>query len=477
MIKKFTESIIILATINLLVKPIWVFGIERTIQNRVGADEYGLYFSLFSFSLLFNIFSDLGITNYNNRSIARNNHLISQQFGHIFPLKTGLVTVYSFITLTAALFIGYTLNQIYLLFILSLNQALNSFILYLRSNITGLQLFKTDSIISVTDKLLLIIICSYLLWGSSATFKIEWLIYSQTFSYGFTFLVALIILQTKTKKVKFRLNLIKIKSTLRRSFPYAILIFLMMIYTRIDAVMLERMLPDGKTQAGIYAQAFRILDALSMFAFLFASILLPLFAKMIKQKQEIISILKQSFAMLLIPAIGLMSGLLYNSKQLMQLMYVKHTFISAEILIILMFGFIGICTTYIFGTLLTAAGKLNNLNKIALTSVFINIASNFLLIPLIGAKGAAISSAVTQIIMGLLQAIIAIKYLKIKIRYSIYIKYLAIILSSVLFSWLLKKALEIWYLHFLITIISTISLAFVLKLLKVEDFKNLFSKK
>lgn len=477
MIKKFTESIIILATINLLVKPIWVFGIERTIQNRVGADEYGLYFSLFSFSLLFNIFSDLGITNYNNRSIARNNHLISQQFGHIFPLKTGLVTVYSFITLTAALFIGYTLNQIYLLFILSLNQALNSFILYLRSNITGLQLFKTDSIISVTDKLLLIIICSYLLWGSSATFKIEWLIYSQTFSYGFTFLVALIILQTKTKKVKFRLNLIKIKSTLRRSFPYAILIFLMMIYTRIDAVMLERMLPDGKTQAGIYAQAFRILDALSMFAFLFASILLPLFAKMIKQKQEIISILKQSFAMLLIPAIGLMSGLLYNSKQLMQLMYVKHTFISAEILIILMFGFIGICTTYIFGTLLTAAGKLNNLNKIALTSVFINIASNFLLIPLIGAKGAAISSAVTQIIMGLLQAIIAIKYLKIKIRYSIYIKYLAIILSSVFFSWLLKKALEIWYLHFLITIISTISLAFVLKLLKVEDFKNLFSKK
>lgn len=477
MIKKFTESIIILATINLLVKPIWVFGIERTIQNRVGADEYGLYFSLFSFSLLFNIFSDLGITNYNNRSIARNNHLISQQFGHIFPLKTGLVTVYSFITLTAALFIGYTLNQIYLLFILSLNQALNSFILYLRSNITGLQLFKTDSIISVTDKLLLIIICSYLLWGSSATFKIEWLIYSQTFSYGFTFLVALIILQTKTKKVKFRLNLIKIKSTLRRSFPYAILIFLMMIYTRIDAVMLERMLPDGKTQAGIYAQAFRILDALSMFAFLFASILLPLFAKMIKQKQEIISILKQSFAMLLIPAIGLMSGLLYNSKQLMQLMYVKHTFISAEILIILMFGFIGICTTYIFGTLLTAAGKLNNLNKIALTSVFINIASNFLLIPLIGAKGAAISSAVTQIIMGLLQAIIAIKYLKIKIRYSIYIKYLAIILSSVLFSWLLKKALEIWYLHFLITIISTISLAFVLKLLKIEDFKNLFSKK
>ena len=68
--RKFVTNLALVLFLNLLVKPFWIFGIDRTVQNVVGSEGYGFYFSLFSLSLLLNIFLDFGITNFNNRSIA-----------------------------------------------------------------------------------------------------------------------------------------------------------------------------------------------------------------------------------------------------------------------------------------------------------------------------------------------------------------------------------------------------------------------
>ncbi|MDF1546510.1 MAG: polysaccharide biosynthesis C-terminal domain-containing protein, partial [Bacteroidales bacterium] len=432
MTKKFTESIFILLVLNLLVKPFWIFAIDVSIQNRVGANQYGLYFSLFSFSLLFNILADLGITNYNNRNIAQNHHLIAQQVGRILPVKLLLGLIYAMLTIIAAFLIGYSSIQVKLLIWLSVNQIIISTTQYLRSNISGLQLFKTDSLISISDKFFLIIICSYLLWWNvGRVFKIEWLIYAQTIAYGSSMVIALIVVLKNSEKISFRFNIRKASNTLRKSFPFAILLFLMVLYTRIDAVMLERLLPDGKMQAGIYAQAFRILDALSMFAFLFASILLPLFAKMIKQNLDIKETLGHSFALLMIPSVGLLAVLYFYAGNFMQTLYHQHVKESSEVLQLLLIGFIGICASYIFGTLLTAAGHLKVLNRIALAAVLLNIVLNALLIPTYGPLGAAFSSMLTQVLMGVLQGIISIVHFKIKIRAITLLKYSIIFASLV----------------------------------------------
>ncbi len=69
--RKFVTNLALLLFLNLMVKPFWMFGIDRKVQNVLGAGEYGLYFSLFSLSILLNILLDAGIINFNNRSIAR----------------------------------------------------------------------------------------------------------------------------------------------------------------------------------------------------------------------------------------------------------------------------------------------------------------------------------------------------------------------------------------------------------------------
>ena len=77
----------------------------------------------------------------------------------------------------------------------------------------------------------------------------------------------------------------------------------------------------------------------------------------------------------------------FYGQQIMQLLYHEHIGQSAPILGILMIGFTGIATTYIFGSLLTANGNLKQLNLMAFGGMLINIILNLVLIPYIQVLG------------------------------------------------------------------------------------------
>ncbi len=421
-------------SLNLLIKPFWIFGIDMTVQNSVGASEYGFYFSLFNFSLLLNIFLDLGITNFNNRNIAQHNQLLSKHFSNIVGLKFLLGVFYILLILIGAFFIGYNERQIKFLLILAGNQFLLSFILYMRSNISGLQLFKTDSILSVLDRLLMIFIVGYLLLYQRTNFRIDWLVYSQTVAYAITALVTFLIIRAKSIGLKLYFNFQFFRVILRKSYPYALLVLLMTSYTRLDSVMLERLLPDGDAQVGIYAHGFRILDAASQYALLFATLLLPMFSKMLIKKENIAHLVKISFLLLVIPALIIAINLFFYQKDIMYVLYNEHINESSKVFGILILGFIPIASSYIFGTLLTANGNLKELNIMAGISVILNLVLNFILIPHMKAYGAALASLITQALAAAMQIYIAHKVFNlkpgIKILFSIFTFSAWLILSA-----------------------------------------------
>ncbi len=163
--KKLLSGLFWVLLANLLVKPLWILGIEVGVQNAVGNEVYGFYFSILSISLIFNILLDLGITNFNTRNIARHPQLIGKHLEGILGIKCLLVGLYMMVTFSVGLMMGYGSEEFHLLVLLTICQALNSLILYLRSNFEGLLLFKWDSLFSVLDRVLMIIICGCMLWG------------------------------------------------------------------------------------------------------------------------------------------------------------------------------------------------------------------------------------------------------------------------------------------------------------------------
>lgn len=483
--KKFLTNLGLLLFLNLLVKPFWVLGIDRSVQNVVGAADFGFYFSILNFSFLFNIFLDLGITNFNNRNIAQNAHLLNKHFSSILILKILLGALYVLITFLVGILIGYNSKQFEMLAWVGFNQFLLSFILYLRSNISALLLFKTDSVISVMDRLLMILFCSILLWGnvSQGEFKIEWFVYTQTAAYGITLIIALFVVIKKSAFKKLNWNFPFLVMILKKSAPYALLVLLMAQYNRIDTVMIERLL-DGETgdiQVGIYAQAYRLLDAATMIAFLFAVLLLPIFSRMIKLKQSVEAMAKLSFSLLFTISSIVAIVSYYYSKEIMQLLYPIHEIEnailyadrisqSAYIFSLLMFGFIAISSVYVFGTLLTANGSLKQLNIIAASGVIISITLNLILVPKLQATGSAYASLSSQFITAIAQIAIAIYLFKFRINLR-YISVLFVFIAGLLIAGHFSKLLQFdWKINLMVLLGFSFILSMLLRLLNIKEF-------
>ncbi|MBK9478365.1 MAG: oligosaccharide flippase family protein [Bacteroidetes bacterium] len=470
--KKFITNLALLLFLNLLIKPFWILGIDRSVQNAVSPEIFGTYYALFNFTFLLNILLDLGITNFNNKNIAQNNHLLTKHVSSILSLRLLLGLVYTVITLSVGLIIGYSFGQLYVLFLLGFNQFLISFILYLRSNIAGLHLFKTDSIISVLDRLIMITICAILLWGhvTSSPFQIEWYVYAQTSAYLLTAIITMVIVIKKSQLKRLNWSKAFFLVILKKSYPYAILVLLMAFSNRIDTVMLERLLVDGAEQSAIYASAYRLLDSANMIAYLFAGLLLPIFARMIKLKHDLDELVKLAFSLLVTLSVIVALGSFFYSKELMGLMYTQHVEESARVFGYLMTCFVAISTTYVFGTLLTANGNMKELNTMASIGMFLNITLNLILIPQYKATGSAISSLVTQFSTAFFQVLIAQKVFKFKVNYRFLITLVLFICGVIVICFISKSLPNLaWMSQFMIMISLSFLWAFVIRIISVRS--------
>lgn len=474
--KFFVTNLFFLLTLNILIKSFWILGIDRGIQNAVSAQEYGVYFALLNFTFLFNILLDFGITNYNNRMIARHTNLLKKYFARIIPLKILLSVLYMLVVIVSGLFLGYDCWQTKMLFWMCLTQVLSSFISYFRSNITSLMLFKTDSIISVLDRFLLIVVCGFMLWNSRLrqSFSIERVVYAQFLTMLITFLVALSVCLAKTGFVRMKWNKAFGFLLLRDGLPFAVLGLLMACYNKMDSVMLLSLVDDNGKSSGIYASGFRLVDSANMVSYLFSVILLPLFSKMIKENKKITDVMGAAFHLLLIITTAFVAISLLYSRELMELLYNKHIEESAEVYRWLSFCFVPISMTYIFGTLLTANGSLKYLNIIAGLGMLMNIGLNFILIPLFQQNGAAITSLITQTVTAALQAWLALKIFKVKFDWKYCLKIVFYVFAVAVAAVAVRYALSAsWIVKTAVSLVLFVVMAFAVRILSFKDVKSL----
>lgn len=488
---RFLKNIIFLLFINLLVKPFWILGVDRTVQNLVGDAAYGTYLAIFNFSYLFYIILDIGLTNFNSKNIAQNNQLLSKYFVGISQAKIFLSLLYFIVIFTIGWIIGYNSEQLKLLAIVGFNQVLLSFILYVRSNIAALLLFKTDSILSVLDRVLMILICSFFLWSGvipQSNFNINLFVYSQTASYLITLFIAIYIVLKHTGKLHIKINFPFVMMIIKKSLPYALLVLLMSFYNRLEPVLIERILPKdiSATQAGIYARAYRLFDAGNNISYLFSVILLPLFAAVIKKGEDLQGLVKQSFSLMLSMTCIIAIACMFYSDELMSTLYGMQSNETLEmynlrieesstILKILMGSFVSISVTYIFGTLLTANGNLKQLNIVAAIGVVINLSLNFFFIPLFQAKGAALTSLSVQFATCVIQYFIAKRTFNLKIGVAFWINLLLFITITFVSTYFLESLISNWIYSFLLSVLVGVVIAFITKMLDFKELKSLIT--
>lgn len=458
---RFFSNLILLILVNLLVKPISLFVVDAGFQNQLGHAEYGIYFSLLNFSLLFNILLDFGINNYTTRSVAQQPHKAKRLFGSVFILRIVLFIFYIVVLLISGLIIGYEGRALSILCLLGVNQFIILCIAFLRSHFAGFHYFKLDAILSILDRCLLILSGVYFLFYFEGALTIEIFVWIQFFTYIVSFAVGYLLFLKYIDTPIFSFNLRLSWAILKRSLPFATLIVLMLVYSRLDSVLLERLHDTGAEQAGIYAQGYRLLDAFYMFGMIFAGLLYPMFSRFLAEKRSAIFPLLQAAGDLLIgSAIVIAFICIYNSDLFLSLIYDDYLQ-AINPFKWLILSFIAICMNFIFGTLLTASGNLTILNWISFLGIVLNVALNIFLIPKYGALGAAITTFFTQFFTAILQCIYAIKMFEIPISLKQILKYPILILVLFMCSYYFAQNSYLIFFQLLIGISSMFMFSFI----------------
>ncbi|MFM8448952.1 MAG: oligosaccharide flippase family protein [Haliscomenobacter sp.] len=451
--RTFILNLLFLIGINILIKPLYLLGVERAIQNAVSPAAYGIYFEVFNFTFLFQILSDLGIQYFNNRHVAQYPFLLRKYFPYFLSAKGLLAALYAAITIIGGFWAGYLPANWILVLILMAIQLLTTFLSYIRSNISGLGWYYTDSFLSVLDKLVVILVLGVpLLAGMfSNGFSMIWLGWAQLAGLGIAVMTGLALLVRVSGFPSLKINRPFSWLILRESLPYAVAVLLMTMYTRLDAVLIGQLYHSSREEVGYYAEAYRLLDAANMIGVLFAGLLLPMYARSVRDTPGLRLLSETGIRFLWGGVLTIVPTMMVFADEIMAELYRHTTAYSGFMLKMLMLSFIPMSGNYIFSTLLLATGFQGKVNRIYLAGGIASVLLNSWLIPTNGGIGASMVVAGTQGLVFIGMLIGCWYWIGVRIPFHLWVRF-GMLACSVWVSAIISKIYlwEIWCLWVLV---------------------------
>ena len=463
------------------------------VQDKIGHAQYGIYAALFSLGYIFIILSDFGINQYFTKTLAGKPDLL-QIFPDAFTLKITISIIYPFFMLLIGWLLNYRHSELYYLFLLCFTQSSLQLAMFFRANFQAFQRFRIDAFASVIDKVFLIAIIAFLFLYR---IDLELYIYTRLLTAVLAFIILFIMLinihpvppqtpeyrgHTGVKSLLFlmvygrykhKIKLSKLKAILGGSIPFALIILLYGVHERIDQVMLERLASDHVT--GLYAAAYRWVDAFMMYLWTILPIFFARFAHLQSNLKEQQKHLSFGQIIVSIPMIFVCGFVFIYGEKLLWLLSnsdLEDLGIMTSCLKILFISVLVHGLLAIYGTLLSSTGHVKFLNKMMLVSIAINIGLNFLLIPKYGAEAAAFTTVIST-------AFLSVAYLLyIHIRLQIHIPFL-ILLKLVMIAAVFTGTLYIlshtgieWYVNTFIAGVVLLLAAYFSGLINVSIFKK-----
>jgi len=387
---QFFKGLSLLIILNLLVKPVWIFFIDRQVQNIIGFQEYGKYFAVLSLSYVLFFLADAGLSNMMNQRLAGNSLTNVNQ---LLRFKISLLFVY----IIGFCLIGWLaeIKDWNILIYVVLIQAFTSLFLFLRTIITANQFFTADAWFSVIDKFLMVLLGGSVIY--TTVFGTISLISFLQIQLGCTiFSVVVAFSFALFKKLLFVGEKENISVIIKRVIPFAMIILLMSLHYRMDGFLLERIHSNGSLEAGIYASAYRLLDAGNMAGYLAASFLVPFIARHQKENGLIEQVVINIRHFLLFLGIAVACFTIVFASWIQQLLYHSNDHYNTLIIQLCIASLPAYYLIHVYGSVLTATERFNSFIPVLILSAGLNLILNLVLIPMYGALGCCLAAMTSQ---------------------------------------------------------------------------------
>lgn len=404
--------------------------ILKAISGFLSVEGYGMYKGVYDFLAFFGIIADLGLFTIAVREMGRGDRERNFIASNILGMRMTLgVIAMSLATIAAFLVPAYSGTPI------PVGVAVASMAVFLAimhgtvSSVLQVELKMQYATVGlVVGKLLslgwMMAVIFYFFAGDPSDTAFYQLLLAgvvgNLFAFGYTLYYAL-----KYARLRPRFNMEYWKEVMVTSVPYGLALILNMIYFRIDSIMLLMMV--GPRENGFYGPAVSILEILSVVPVYFMNSVLPTLSKAVKEGgAKVTRILQLSFDFLYMLGLPMALGLFLLAYPIIFLITqpeflsrvdegVYGSDIGLQILVIAMFfSFLNSVFTYA----MVSVNKQNHLlwiNGLAATG---NVVGNLFVIPVLGFRGAALTSVATEFFILFVAFLVARRFVPFKFSWN-----------------------------------------------------------
>lgn len=368
-----------------------IFYLARYLQPA-GFGKYSLVFAYLGF---FSIITDFGLDQIIVRDISSNRSSPEQLFGNAILLKLFLSLVAIALSWLILLVLHYPFDTKVLIFIVSISLIFsyqspsfgNIFTTIFTANLSRIYVTAIDlvsrifvaalTILLIVFKRSLLEIMSVNVLGLACGF------------------LALYILSRRFIKPEFSLDYAIWKYLLKESLPLALSSIFVMVYFRIDVILLS--LWKTEVAIGYYSAAYKLTESFTMIGSAFIVTLLPVASKYYASaKESLFKAYQLSLKYLLIIMIPVGIGTTYFSKDIIYLAYRGDYSASGTALAILIWAELFILLNMAISTFLISIHRQKIFSVMTFILMFLNVFLNYLLIPKFSFIGSSIATVVTE---------------------------------------------------------------------------------
>jgi O-antigen/teichoic acid export membrane protein len=365
------------------------------VARYLGPEQFGIFSYVLAFTALFSSIAKLGLDGIMVRELVNHPDRQDVYLGTAFWMKVlGAFLVMALIALVLPWTSNDSTTTLYI-FIIASGLVFQSFEVvdfYFQSQV----LAKFVSICKVIQLTLSSLLKIYLVLTGSELIWFIWVILFDQITLSVTLFFAYRYQQVKLLPLS-QFDFLVAKSLLKDSWPLILSGIVVMIYMRIDQIMIKEML--GEYEVGIYSAAVRLSEVWYFIPILVTSSLFPAIVNAKKISEALyLQRLQRLYTFMIWMAISIAIPMTFLNEWLIVLLYGEAYRAAGQVLEIHIWAGVFVFLGVGFGRYLIT----ENMTKIyfyrTATGAFLNIILNYFLIPFYGISGAAISTLLAQAI-------------------------------------------------------------------------------
>lgn len=364
--------------------------------KAVGVEGAGKYVIATSFTTIFSVFVDLGLSNVLVREVAKFPERASNLLANVLGVKAVLAAITVVVVQIASVAFGYEPEVRTMIAVASVVMVLDSIHLVFYAVMRGHQNLRYEAVGVVTGQIVTIAAgVTFFSLGLPLPFLIVALLCGSTWNVIWS---SQALLRKFPVRVSFSLEPVMVRFLRDTTVPFALAGIFSRIYSYADSVMLSKLATAA--DVGLYGVAYKLAFAFQFLPMSFAAAVYPAMSDYyVKDRAKLGRIFDESMKYLMYMVVPLAFGIAVLAEPVIRAVY-GIKFMGAVVpLQILVFSLIFAFLYWPAGSLLNACDRQSKNTTIMGITMVANLALNAVLIPMFGSNGAAVSALIGNFIL------------------------------------------------------------------------------